>query len=149
VVPPVTPSLGTSDNASLRTRPRRRLPLPPLAPLRQATIVYGLATVDCHGRVADRTVMQALSWPPGTRLNIHGDGHDQILVTADPTGTTRVTSHGHLRLPAAVQRAYSVTIGDRVLLAADPDRSVLVLLPPTALDAMITEPDAGKDGDRP
>jgi hypothetical protein len=30
-----------------------------------------MATLDCHGRIADRTILQVLGWPTGHRLTIH------------------------------------------------------------------------------
>ncbi|MFZ0119066.1 MAG: hypothetical protein WAL99_06380, partial [Pseudonocardiaceae bacterium] len=49
---------------------RRILPLPTVPIPRTSMVVYGLAAVDCRGRVADRAVVLALGWTPGTRLDI-------------------------------------------------------------------------------
>jgi hypothetical protein len=46
------------------------LSVPPLARERTATTVYGMATIDARGRVADRVVLAALAWNPGTRLQV-------------------------------------------------------------------------------
>jgi bifunctional DNA-binding transcriptional regulator/antitoxin component of YhaV-PrlF toxin-antitoxin module len=52
-------------------------------------------------------------------------------------GVFSVTGQGHVRLPATVRRWCGLATGDRVLLAAEPARGLLVVHPPAALDAMI------------
>ncbi len=91
--------------------------------------------MDCRGRLADRAALRALGWQAGTRLDIRAIG-GLLVIHADPLGRSRVTGAGHLRLPAPVRHRYGLRGGDRVLLAADPARSRLVLHPPAALDAM-------------
>jgi hypothetical protein len=50
---------------------RRGLPLPGVRSSRPANApVYGMAALDCHGRIADRAVLHALGWPAGHRLTI-------------------------------------------------------------------------------
>jgi hypothetical protein len=83
--------------------------------------VYGLATIDCNGRLADTTVSRALGWAPHTRLDNHESG-GLVLVVADGHGVFRLTGQGYVRLPAAVRHWCALLPGDRVLLAADPDR---------------------------
>nr|WP_307813050.1 AbrB/MazE/SpoVT family DNA-binding domain-containing protein [Micromonospora veneta] len=100
--------------------------------------MYGLAAIDNSGRIADRTVIRALGWGPGTRLHIR-EGSGVIVVRLDRQGvfTVTVTGQGHLHLPAAVRHWCGLTAGDRVLLAANPADGLLVLHPPAALDAMV------------
>jgi hypothetical protein len=141
VISPVVPSAARAGRPlgrpSTSANCRRALPLPRLDPLRARSTVYGLATIDCNGRLADTTVVRALGWAPSNRLDIHESG-GLVLVAADRQGLFRLTGQGHLRLPAAVRRWCGLVPGDRVLLAADPDR-LLVLHPPAALDAMIAQ----------
>jgi len=118
------------------------LPVPRLAALRDRSMVYGTAAVDCNGRVAEATVIGALGWAPGTRLNICESG-GLVLVTADRQGVFAMTSQGHLRLPATVRHWCGLAAGDRVLLAADPAQGLLVVHPPAALDVMIVQFHAG------
>jgi hypothetical protein len=114
------------------------LPIARLAAVRVEPFVYGFAAVDCHGRVGDRTTVRALGWPPGTRLDIREQG-GLILVTAGQRAVFKVTTQGYLGLPATVRRWCGLTSGDRVLLAADPARGLLVVHPPAALDVMIAQ----------
>ncbi|SCG69236.1 AbrB/MazE/SpoVT family DNA-binding domain-containing protein [Micromonospora halophytica] len=137
VIPAVVPSGGLKirgDSGAAMKRPP--LPLARLAPTRDGSTVYGLATLDVHGRVADRAVMIALGWAPGLRLGIRESG-GLIIVDPDPGGVFRVTKEGHVRLPAVVRQWCGLTAGDRVLLAADPKAGRLVLHPPASLDAVV------------
>jgi hypothetical protein len=110
--------------------------------------VYGLAAVDRRDRAADHVVVQALGWQPGTRLDIR-ETRGLLVVRADAHGVFSVTKQGHLRLPAPVRHCCGLVPGDRVLLAADPERDLLVVHPPAALDAMLAQRHAGLlGGDR-
>jgi hypothetical protein len=109
--------------------------------------VYGLAAVDCRGRVADRAVVHALGWTPGTRLDIR-ETRGLLVIRTDTHGVFSVTTQGHLRLPAPVRRCCGLLPGDRVLLAADPNRDLLIVHPPAALDDLLAQHHAGLlDGD--
>jgi hypothetical protein len=139
VVSPLVPPAATSD--SLSGHPTARtirgsLPVPRLAVTRLRSTVYGLATVDDRGRVADQAVVRVLGWGSGTRLDVHESG-GLVLVRADRQGVFSVTGQGYVRLPAAVRRWCGLVSGDRVLLAADPDQGLLVVYPPVVLDAML------------
>src|SRR5438105_512226 len=135
VVPPVAPperSDRSNGHPSAGAKGRRALPLPRLADTRACSTAYGLATIDCHGRIADNMVIRALGWAPGTRLDIHENG-GLGLVLADRQGVFSVTGQGHVRLPATVRHWCGLVPGDRVLLAGDPAQGLLVVHPPVAL----------------
>jgi hypothetical protein len=136
VVPAVLPSSGGRVAAGESTGislVRGRLPLPSLIPHRTSSLVYGLAALDDRGRVADRVVMRALGWRAGLRLVIAETG-GVLTVRADSHGDSHVTGQGYLRLPAPLRNRCGLAAGDRVLLAADPDRFRLAIYPPAALD---------------
>jgi hypothetical protein len=114
----------------------RTLPLPTVPTPRTSAAVYGLATVDCRGRVANQTVLHALGWAPGTPLDIH-ETHGLLTIRTHPHGVFSITSQGHLRLPAPVRHHCGLAAGDRVLLAADPPDNRLIVHPPAALDDML------------
>lgn len=82
----------------------RTLPLPAIAAPRTSSVVYGMAAVDCRGRIADRAALTALSWTPGTRLDIR-EARGLVLIRRDDHGVFSVTRQGHLRLPATVRTA--------------------------------------------
>ena len=117
---------------------RRTLPLPVVPEPRTSSTVYGLAAVDCRGRVADHAIIAALGWRPGTRLDIR-ESHGLLVIRPDAHGVSSVTNQGHLRLPAAVRHCCGLIPGDRVLLAADPRCDVLIVHPPAVLDDLLAE----------
>jgi hypothetical protein len=104
VVPatPVRHGEYTAGSPSGASAARRALPLPALSMRRRNNAVYGLAAVDCRGRVADHAVVTALGWVPGTRLNI-GESRGLLVIRADAHGVFSVTTQGHLRLSATVR----------------------------------------------
>jgi hypothetical protein len=71
-------------------------------------------------------------------LDIHESG-GLVLVRADRQGVFSVTGQGYVRLPATVRRWCGLVPGDRGLLAADPGQGLLVVHPPAAVDAMVTQ----------
>lgn len=148
VVPPLLPrsGRGAADDSAGLPLIRRPLPLPSLISRRTSGLVYGLAALDDRGRVADRVVSRALGWPAGLCLAIQETG-GVLTVRPDPHGDHHVTGQGHLRLPAALRHRCALVAGDRVLLAAEPDRSHLTIYPPTALDyalARCADPTGGE-----
>jgi bifunctional DNA-binding transcriptional regulator/antitoxin component of YhaV-PrlF toxin-antitoxin module len=139
VIAPVVPPAGAQGRDWVVGVPggvpssRRRLPLPRLIVQRSTVYVYGLAALDDRGRLADRTIMRALGWSAGLRLDIRG-AMGLVVVHARPDGEFRVTGQGHLRLPGLIRRRCGLEPGDRVLLAADPPQRRLVIYPPAVLD---------------
>jgi hypothetical protein len=100
--------------------------------------MYGMSTLDARGRIADQPVLRALDWTPGTRLQIR-ETHGLLIAQATPHGVFRITSQGHLRLPADVRHCCGLVTGDRVLLAAHPTHQQIVIYPPAVLDTMLAE----------
>jgi hypothetical protein len=110
-----------------------------------ATAVYAMSAVDKSGRVADRSIVRALDWRPGTRLDIREHGG---LITIRPAadGVHHIDDRGHLRLPLAARRWCRVATGDRVLLAADPADGVLVAYPLPLLDRLLMDARPARTG---
>jgi hypothetical protein len=136
VIAPVVlpPRAGrTTARAGVVSLDRQRLPLSDLPPQRMSTVVYGASAVDDRGRVADRVILRALGWDAGHRLDIR-ESAGTLTVVPNPAGSHQITGHGYLRIPAEMRHRCGVATGDRVLLAADPDRSYLAIYPPAALD---------------
>jgi hypothetical protein len=82
-------------------------------------------------------VLSVLGWLPGTRVELRED-RGLVMVTAADDGPVRVTDQGYLRLPVSLRRFCGLTAGDRVLLVADPSDELLLLYPPSVLDAMVS-----------
>lgn len=106
------------------------------APRPHDAAVYGMAALDDRGRITDQVVLRALGWDPGTRIDVDVSG-GVAVVAARSEGTGRVVAAGRFRLSAAVRHQLRVGPGDRVLLAAHPLASRLVICPPVALDALL------------
>ena len=142
IISPVIPPLLPRDSDRVANVPdvvpmaRRSLPLPSLLTRRTTAIIYGLSALDDRGRLADRTIMQALGWPAGLRLDI-SETNGRLVIRLREHGTFHVTGQGHLRIPAPLRHRCGLEPGDRVLLAADPHQRQLVAYPPAALDALI------------
>jgi hypothetical protein len=148
VVPPLLPHGGTTAGSpGVVSLVRMPLPLPSLISRRTSTVVYGLSALDDRGRVADRVVMRALGWSAGLRLDIHETAGVLTALKA-PDGAYQLTNQGHLRLPAPLRHRCGLAAGDRVLLAADPDRSWLAIYPPAALDNFLPQQSTTVGGER-
>ncbi|MFD6756116.1 MULTISPECIES: AbrB/MazE/SpoVT family DNA-binding domain-containing protein [Micromonospora] len=100
-----------------------------------------MAAIDRDGRLAEAVVIPALGWLSGTRVDVRVRG-GLVLVTANPHAAFRVTRPGQVRLPATVRHWCGLAAGSRVLLVADPAVGRLVVYPPAAVHAMITEAQA-------
>src|SRR5687768_7833211 len=93
IVPDTAPgnTRGTSFRAVGQPLPLVAVPATP--PPRLGNVLYGIATLDDRGRVADRQMTAALNWTAATRLSIRA--HDGLLVVAaDPHGVFKLTRQG-------------------------------------------------------
>jgi hypothetical protein len=105
ISPPGTGHLIASRGAAYLARGTAAAP--DLPPKRTSAVVYGPSAVDDRGRLADRVVLRALSWPVGRRLDIRG---------SRPCRQHQVTGQGHVRIPAVLRHRCGLATGDRVLL---------------------------------
>jgi hypothetical protein len=98
---------------------------------------YVVTAADARGRIADRSPLRFLGWPPGMRVAIELRDGLLILVSAGATGNHAITKQGHLCLPLAVRRVCHIEAGDRVLVAARPESSDLVVVSTAVLDVVL------------
>jgi len=139
VVGPVIPQSAAARRATGSDAARRPLPLPPAPSIaRGGSTVFGVATLDCNGRLAEGSVVAALGWGVGTRLDIRVLA-GLVLIAADPYAVFRMTRPGQLRIPAGVRDWCGLAPGHRVLLTADLDAALLVVHPPAAMAAMVSQ----------
>lgn len=101
-----------------------------------STSYYVVTTVDHRGRLADRSPLRALQWPPGNPVAM-SVLPGAIAVVAQPGSRQAVTRQGHLRLPAALRYGCSINPGDRLLMAALPERSLMLLYGTHVVDEML------------
>jgi bifunctional DNA-binding transcriptional regulator/antitoxin component of YhaV-PrlF toxin-antitoxin module len=138
---PLTPAVRPLDGGPAKSTQasaayRRGLPLPEPTPTRTERTVYGTSAVDSHGRVAERAAIDALGWTPGTRLDIVATS-THLTLHAATDGVVMVKARRYLWLPAPTRHRLGLRPGDRVLLAADPERQMLVVFPPVTLDELL------------
>jgi hypothetical protein len=112
--------------------------LPELAAGPEARLICGTATMDCNGRLAEATVIAALRWAVGARLDIDVRA-GLVVVSAAPDAAFTITQLGQIRLPAPVRHRCQLAAGDRLLLAADPDAGRLLVYPPRVWQTMISQ----------
>jgi hypothetical protein len=71
--------------------------------------------MDRRGRLADRSPIRAVGWPPGQPITISAS-QDPYLVIVRPGGPDKITRDGHLRLPARIRHTCKLSAGDRLLV---------------------------------
>jgi len=148
LLPARTSNAGAAHPPPAAAVPRRGLSLPEPPIKRTADTVYGMSVLDRGGRIADRAAVAALGWTPGTRLRVH-NAHTHLTLRAAIDGPLAVKDHRFLWLPAATRHRLDLRPGDRVLLAAEPERQTLVIYPPATLDELLAhERSASKAGGR-
>lgn len=123
---------------------RRPLPLPaiPAAPARRTTdTVYQTVSIDDRGRFTHRALLDILGWTSRTRL-ITGVQNGRLAFRHSADGANIITIHGRVAIPRQLRLAVNLRPLDRVLLAADPERHQLVVVPAAVLDRLLADGDA-------
>jgi bifunctional DNA-binding transcriptional regulator/antitoxin component of YhaV-PrlF toxin-antitoxin module len=116
---------------------------------RDGSLVFDIGAVDASGRVASHPVITAVGWQPGDRLDLIA-APDAIIFRASHDGLWSVPPRGGICLPAQARHRNGITPGDRVLLAAAREHSLVIVYPTSALDEMIASyhaPRATKEPD--
>ncbi|GHF35442.1 hypothetical protein GCM10017566_05300 [Amycolatopsis bartoniae] len=89
ITPLAVPSAAARAKIPIQIAGRRVLPLPTLPAPRTNDVVYGLSRLDCRGRIADRAVVAALGWRPGTLLGVEHLWHMHEFDDRIPLGRHR------------------------------------------------------------
>jgi hypothetical protein len=101
------------------------LPLAPLfPPVPAPSFYYALTPIDNRGRLADRSPIRAVGWPPGQSITI-SVVQETIIAISRSDGAELITRQGHLRLPARIRHACRLTPGARLLIAAAPAKNFI------------------------
>ena len=87
-------------------------------------VVYGIGRIDSSGRIADRTVIDALGWQGGDWLTLTVDA-GVVTARRDPGGMVELPPTAFIPIPAALRRRCGLVPGDQVMLAALPDQDTL------------------------
>ena len=132
--------------ASLALPAARPVPSPPASPLplpglhqlpRDASMLYDIRCVDGSGRVAGSDIVKALRWRPGSTLDVILTLRT-VVIRAAPGGRFPVPRRPCIVIPSHVRRAYGISPGDHVLIAAAPAHGLVIVCPLSALDEMIS-----------
>jgi hypothetical protein len=115
-------------------RPLPMAQLPDTAPESMTNLV--VTKMDLHGRLADRTPLQALRWSPGQPVTFAADSHRGVLLIRRG-GLEAITGQGHLRVPARVRHMLRLSAGERLLVAAFAQHDLLIVHTMAAVDAMM------------
>lgn len=84
-----------------------------------------MSAVDRGGRIAERRVIDALGWSPGTGLRVDV-ARTHLTLPRAIDGGLAVKDHRYLWLPATTRQRLGPRPGYRVLLAAEPESKTLV-----------------------
>lgn len=114
-----------------------------IAPERASRCV--VTTSDRAGRVADRSVIRCMGWAPRTCVQFDFRC-DVTVVFPTTSGTSSITTQGHLRLPLAVRRRSRIEAGSRLLVVGWPQTGRLVICAPSAIEEMLLDRMRGVTG---
>jgi bifunctional DNA-binding transcriptional regulator/antitoxin component of YhaV-PrlF toxin-antitoxin module len=112
--------------------------------------VYEADRIDASGRVADRSVIEALGWSCGDRLTITAsDGF--VVARRDPHGMVILPARAYLSIPSVLRRRCGLRPGDMVLLPAFPGQDAIAAYPIAVVDRALRAhaPLSGAEGAMP
>ena len=121
--------------------PRTDPVAPPLAPVvvpnTNGRVLMGAAVVDKSGRVRDQLLITTLDWKPAdtVRADLLPNG---VALRLDQDGPFRIDSRRQVFLPAWARAHLRVQISDRVILAAVPERGLLIAHSMSAMSHIYT-----------
>jgi bifunctional DNA-binding transcriptional regulator/antitoxin component of YhaV-PrlF toxin-antitoxin module len=154
--PPLAPVIPPRDRTGAAGRGStgavRRMPLaaPPGVQAVPRDVVYGIGRIDSSGRVADRTVIDALGWRAGDRLTLTATA-GVVIARRAPDGMLTMPAKPYVAIPAALRRRCGLEAGELVLLAVLPAQDALAAYSLTVVDQALRAhaPFPGAEGGRP
>lgn len=99
-------------------------------------------TPDRAGRLADRSPLRYLGWPPQTVTRFEVQCSTMVVVTVGGCRSS-ITSQGHLQLPLPVRRRCRIEPGERLLVVAWTGAGRLVICTADAVEKMVLAELAG------
>jgi hypothetical protein len=129
--------------------PPRPLPLSSLPRLpRETSMLYYIGRLDRSGRITNGSIMEAVRWQPGDRLDISlAPGAAIYRPAAD--GTLRIPRRPCIIVPASTRHFLDIAARDNVLIAAAPAYQVVIVHTMRAVDDMLVSFYTGIAGARP
>jgi bifunctional DNA-binding transcriptional regulator/antitoxin component of YhaV-PrlF toxin-antitoxin module len=93
-----------------------------------ATVVLATARLDGSGRVTVCSLLKALSWRPGRRIDVRVR-HGAVVIASTQAGRYVVGGRGEIGLPASARQLCGIVPGSSVQLAALIPSGLLVIHP--------------------
>jgi hypothetical protein len=97
-----------------------------------------VARLDASGRFCSRSLLAALAWTPGHRVDLRV-GADAVVIGSCPDGRQAVGSRGELTLPVSVRMLAGLDAQARVVLIAVPTRDLLIVHSPALIAHLLVE----------
>ncbi|GAA3774207.1 hypothetical protein GCM10022225_72420 [Plantactinospora mayteni] len=119
--------------------PMPALPAPrPPATASLDEVLIGVARPDRSGRVTEHSLLGALRWPAGHRIDIRPHS-GMLVVSSASAGQHVVGSRGELPLPASVRQMCAIVPGQPLLLAALVAHDLLVIHPANTVVRLLVD----------
>jgi hypothetical protein len=133
LVPPATRRSAPPVPLGLPALPRLRLPADAFD-----SFLLDVARVDASGRFCSRTLLAALAWTPGHRVDLRV-GADVVLIGSSTQGRQTVGRRNELTLPVSARTLAGLDTQARVVLVAVPTRGLLIVHPPPLIARLLAE----------
>jgi hypothetical protein len=140
LVPPTTRRSAPPVPLDVPALPQLRLP----ADACSEPFLLDVASLDASGRFCSRTLLAALAWSPGHRVDLR-IGVDAVVIGSRADGRQAVGSRGELTLPASARMLAGLAVEARVVLVAVPTQELLIVHPPALIARLL----AGHYGRQP
>jgi hypothetical protein len=113
-----------------------RLELPPDA--QAEPLLLDVARLDASGRFCSRSLLTALAWAPGRRVDLK-IGVEAVVIGTCGAGRQTVGSRGELTLPISARTLAGLDADAQVVLVAVPTRDLLIVHPPALIARLLAE----------
>ena len=135
LVPPATRRSTPPVPLGVPALPRLALPADDA---RAEPLLLDVARLDGSGRFCSRSLLTALAWLPGHRIDLN-IGVEAVVILTCEAGRHAVGSRGELTLPVAARTLAGLDAAARVVLVAVPARDLLIVHPPALVARLLAE----------
>ncbi|MGO1053020.1 AbrB/MazE/SpoVT family DNA-binding domain-containing protein [Crossiella sp. CA198] len=140
IISALLPPTDAHSPDRLPSTSRPNLGRPPLAELASLlpnpATYYGMGSIDASGRIANRTVVKALGWRTGDRLEFQVAG-GVIVARPVPHGLATMWHAPYVAIPAPIRHLCGLRSGDRVFVVAHPAHQNLIVYTTPVLDQLL------------
>ncbi|WP_204010274.1 hypothetical protein [Virgisporangium aurantiacum] len=134
LVPPATRRSAPPVPLSVPALPGLSLP----ADAGSNLFLIDVARLDASGRFCSHSLLAALAWPPGHRVEVRV-GVDAVVFGSSAAGRQAVGSRGELTLPVSARMLAGLDAQARVALFAVPREGLLIVHPPALIAHLLAE----------